>query len=529
MLTPLILFLGLTVATAVIAHWSDNLGKKLGKKRVSLFGLRPRTTATVLTIASSWCIMLFTLAALLLTVKPLRVALFSYDRERAQADSDRLIARNEIQAARGLLGQTRAQFGAAKGQLDATQTRLVTANASVTQSQRAAQDAKNQARSAEAARRQTDVAVRQAKTRLRQAQTRLDAAQTRLNAARNSEMAALGREKTAQGDTRIAEREKQAAQRERQAAQSARQVAIIDLERVKKLARLAGKLSYSAEKSASTADQRRKATEGQIAKLKEEGVLLEVQNNELRAQRSELTNLANQTLLFVGNDAPIKVRQVFAASRIVANQPPEDIVAQLRTLLEQGRESFARSEDIAPTPNFAADANLQLFPVDATDASGKPVTLQGEQLMQFLASAMRRQTVAKLISVRLLAVRNYLAGEKDIGVQFEFVPIKPAFAAGNVLASVTIDGAQGDTRIFTSLFDLLEFGQREAKKRGVDPPTSLNNADFYAEDTKPKLFEALRRIEGTKSRVNVNLVTARALTTVEQLQVRFEIEAQPIS
>lgn len=74
MFTPLILFFGLTVATAVIAHWSDNLGKKLGKKRVSLFGLRPRTTATILTIASSWAIMLFTLAVLLIAVPPLKNA-----------------------------------------------------------------------------------------------------------------------------------------------------------------------------------------------------------------------------------------------------------------------------------------------------------------------------------------------------------------------------------------------------------------------------------------------------------------------
>src|SRR4051794_7948237 len=77
--TPLALFIALLIATAVIAYWSDNLGKKLGKKRVSLFGLRPRTTATLLTITSSWVIMGLTLGALLIVWQPLRRSLFDYD------------------------------------------------------------------------------------------------------------------------------------------------------------------------------------------------------------------------------------------------------------------------------------------------------------------------------------------------------------------------------------------------------------------------------------------------------------------
>ena len=78
MLTIFVLFVGLTLATAVIAYWSDNLGKKLGKKRVSLWGLRPRTTATVLTITSSWLIMVFTLGVLLTIFPLLRQSLLDY-------------------------------------------------------------------------------------------------------------------------------------------------------------------------------------------------------------------------------------------------------------------------------------------------------------------------------------------------------------------------------------------------------------------------------------------------------------------
>ncbi|HVF09670.1 MAG TPA: DUF3084 domain-containing protein, partial [Abditibacteriaceae bacterium] len=85
MLTPLVLLLGLAVATCVIAYVADNLGKKLGKKRVSMWGLRPRQTATLLTMASGLGIMLVTLFVLLGLWGPLRHALLSYDRVRANS------------------------------------------------------------------------------------------------------------------------------------------------------------------------------------------------------------------------------------------------------------------------------------------------------------------------------------------------------------------------------------------------------------------------------------------------------------
>src|SRR6478672_11151214 len=83
MFTVFFLLFGLTIATCVIAYWSDNLGKKLGKKRVTLFGLRPRQTATLITMASSVVIMLFTLATLLIVNRGLLRALLHYDEERA--------------------------------------------------------------------------------------------------------------------------------------------------------------------------------------------------------------------------------------------------------------------------------------------------------------------------------------------------------------------------------------------------------------------------------------------------------------
>src|SRR5919112_73412 len=80
MSTPFILIFGLTVATCVIAYWSDNLGKNLGKKRISLLGLRPRQTASLISMVSSVGIMLLTLIALMVSFRNFRHALLRYDR-----------------------------------------------------------------------------------------------------------------------------------------------------------------------------------------------------------------------------------------------------------------------------------------------------------------------------------------------------------------------------------------------------------------------------------------------------------------
>ncbi|PQV64583.1 putative conserved protein, contains DUF3084 domain [Abditibacterium utsteinense] len=519
MFTPFILFLGLTVATAVIAHWSDNLGKKLGKKRVSLFGLRPRTTATILTVASSWGIMLFTLAALLIAFAPLRRALFSYDRERAKASLDRATAKREIGTARQLLTTTRTQYSSLSGQLSQTKVDLEKANFSVEKSRKAAQKAAEEGRKrANEARKRADEAEKaalKAQKRVVLAQKRFDLAQKREAAARKGELAA-------QGETRDAQRAAQTARELRndaaielknslaslKTAQSQLEATQKTLEIKSKSAFAAGRSAFAASRSVIAAQRQLYATKRQIAALE--------------TQRDALQNLAAATL---SNDAPIKVRQTFAARVIPANQSPAAITIQLRAMLRQGQQSFAENEDISPT--FPPDAKLQLLPLTAQDASGKPALLEGERLLQRLAHDIAAS--GQTTSIRLISPRNYLASEKLIETVFVAVPIAPAFEAAEILASTTIDGAQGDARIFRSLLDLTDLGRREAEKRGVNPPQSPDEPNFYAEGTNVRLFEALRRIEGSKARLRVNLVAAKALSTVEPLQVHFEIEEGALS
>ncbi|MFP4481903.1 MAG: DUF3084 domain-containing protein [Thermovirgaceae bacterium] len=67
----------LLVVSAVVSFIGDIVGMRIGKKRVSLFGLRPRYTSSLVTVVTGILIMLFTLGALAMTSETVRTAIFS--------------------------------------------------------------------------------------------------------------------------------------------------------------------------------------------------------------------------------------------------------------------------------------------------------------------------------------------------------------------------------------------------------------------------------------------------------------------
>jgi len=71
-----------------IAYLADIVGKKLGKKRLSVFGLRPRQTAALGTVLVGVLITSFTIALALLFSKPMRQALLHTERVRMQLAKD---------------------------------------------------------------------------------------------------------------------------------------------------------------------------------------------------------------------------------------------------------------------------------------------------------------------------------------------------------------------------------------------------------------------------------------------------------
>jgi uncharacterized protein (DUF3084 family) len=121
-----VLFLGGTIATV-----GDRLGSKIGKARLSIFKLRPRKTATLVTIVTGGLISAATLGVMLATSSQLRQGLFQLESIRTELKD----AQNRKQAAELELMRSRKQISQAKLQLDSTNRQRVQALLQQTQTQ----------------------------------------------------------------------------------------------------------------------------------------------------------------------------------------------------------------------------------------------------------------------------------------------------------------------------------------------------------------------------------------------------------
>lgn len=96
-----------TFLSGLIAYLGDRIGMKMGKKRVSLFGLRPRYSSIIITIVTGILIALISVTILLSVYSELRQALFNINdvlyrleylnKELAERDSELSSLKSEIE------------------------------------------------------------------------------------------------------------------------------------------------------------------------------------------------------------------------------------------------------------------------------------------------------------------------------------------------------------------------------------------------------------------------------------------------
>ncbi len=77
----------LIVVSGWIAYVGNLVGRAIGRRRLTLIGLRPRHTAQVITVATGMIITVLTVAAVLLVSRDARQALFQFRSLQAQLDS----------------------------------------------------------------------------------------------------------------------------------------------------------------------------------------------------------------------------------------------------------------------------------------------------------------------------------------------------------------------------------------------------------------------------------------------------------
>ncbi|WP_421654912.1 DUF3084 domain-containing protein [Leptothermofonsia sp. ETS-13] len=219
MSTGYILILAVLVLGGVIATVGDRLGTRVGKARLSLFNLRPRKTATLVTILTGTVISASTLGVLFATSEYLRKWLFEIDSlQETIRRTRRDLYQTQIQKnqAEEELAKARADRVLAQKQLAGSREQLTGAQQQLTEADRALRGA---------------IAER---TRARAETVRAEAELNRIQNQLRAEIRQLQVEKNrliAQRDAEIRDKEAQVKKLEAQQAFLAREIQELELER----------------------------------------------------------------------------------------------------------------------------------------------------------------------------------------------------------------------------------------------------------------------------------------------------------
>jgi uncharacterized protein (DUF3084 family) len=127
MTTGYVLILAVLILGGMIATLGDRIGMKVGKARLSLFNLRPRQTATVVSVLTGSVISASTLALLFAVSRQLRTGVFQLE----QIQADLAQAQTDLDAATDQRDQVEIELNDARQQQDLAQERLQAINSSL--------------------------------------------------------------------------------------------------------------------------------------------------------------------------------------------------------------------------------------------------------------------------------------------------------------------------------------------------------------------------------------------------------------
>jgi len=121
------LVVSLIVISALVAYIGDILGMKLGKRRISLFGMRPKYTSRFITVVTGVSITLVTLFVMAMASDTVRVALFNMkyiQREISTLTEELSKSRGELESLQADLFESQSKLLAKENQLREVESNL---------------------------------------------------------------------------------------------------------------------------------------------------------------------------------------------------------------------------------------------------------------------------------------------------------------------------------------------------------------------------------------------------------------------
>ncbi|MEG4249492.1 DUF3084 domain-containing protein [Microcoleus sp. Pol10D4] len=483
-----ILVFVILVLGGVIATVSDRLGTKVGKARLSLFKLRPRDTAVVVTVMAGSILSALTLGILFATSKPLRTGVFRIDeiqkrlnnarRELNQTTQEKNRVETELTQARAAQAQARANLEqinqslqTANAEQARTQTKLNSLRAQLNSVQAAKSKTEQQLSQVEAAKSQTEEqlsSVEAAKSRteeqLKLVETARSNTQAQLDRTQN-QLKTVSAQKTTLG-SEIAQLQEERQQLIEQREQVKTQIAQRDREIAKREAEIAQRDKEIVARNELIA-QRDKEIAQRVQNLAERDRII-VERDKVIAEREALLETLAQQQAQLEQQQTLLQQQVqvlerdFQAIRegTVAIRRGQILAAGVVRIIEPGMASRA----IDRLLQEANKTTVGLMQPENRKVRDQIIQITKAEIDQLISQIKDGQDYV----VRIVAGANYLREEKVIKVFAEAEINRVVFRAGDVIAGVAVDPVTlTDEQVRQQLLQLIEACQFRARLIGV--------------------------------------------------------------
>lgn len=505
-LLSLIFILLIAILGGVIAFLADRMGRSIGKKRLSVGGLRPKHTATLILVLAGFLIPLLTVGLLAALSAEYRIWLVKGQQ-----------ALREARRAQQEMAATREQLERARAEAAATIMRLKTDEQAARRQRDAARsEARESSRLAETLRAQASALAAD----VRRIKAELDSSRQRVEALRGEaeRLRAANRERDARYrvlESKLRETEDyqiRLDQEVREKETEARRLAADVQSLTEQLARLR---ATADEANARFAEEiRRKQEELETATRELERARLDI--DAAKAEVDQLRALGRQILGAL--DAARSREMIFAMGEEIArlavprtesaDEARNAVTSLLRITRIHARERGASG----PAPESPA-AGLRDLPTDRGNLT------VDQQIERLVTEIVGRREPSVLIAY---SSWNAFAGE-FVPVFVRLYPNPQIFSRGQLIAEARIDGNQSEEGIVQQITEFLRGTVRSrARERGLIPASGRD--DQFGTVSSDDVLALVREIRSLGRPVKLLALAAEDTRAADSLRLAFRIE-----
>lgn len=497
---PYLFLAVMIIAGGIVAFVADGLGRKIGKKRLSFFGLRPRYTATLLTVAAGVLIPIITI-----------IAIYALSGD----------VREWIQKGRGAIREV---------QQKTEQVEHLNSELSKIESQRAAQEGK--VKNLQDREKQLNTQISDQRQQIANATAQITKAEASVATLTSSVRV---KEATLSKTTKdLAKNEK-----ERGRLVALRQALLVDLERTKGTNKALDEQRKEAyeellelnkeivdlEEEAKTLKSEKEKLSAEIAKsnqsIANQEEMIREQRAEIRRNDQELDDLkgrlADASRLFGANFQISRMRpMIFEASEELARiqLPPSLSPAAARTtyfdLLQRSRAAALAKKAInspltPPAGLTPRELNSRVVSIaEQEEAIIRGITAQRQELV-FIARSFFNTFEGEYVLLDFVAYRNRLV-----------------YGQGELITEKRIDGRKSEVEVLAQIEEFVSINVRnEALKDGMIPPSGRSGQLGRIE--RDALFDLIREVKSYNQLVRLQAVASSSVNAGDQLNVLFRV------